>query len=87
MSNIEIVKSEKAENIVERIYLDADDKNVGMNIVYIGEDGVYYDADLTKKIPSGDVFHIFAAGVLGVDDGVFYTAKSCTKEGTITFNK
>lgn len=87
MSQIKIVKSVKPNNIVERIYLDADDKNVAMNIVYIGETGVFYDADLTKQIPAGDVFHIFAAGVLGVADGVFYTAKSCTAEGVITFNK
>lgn len=87
MSNIEIVKSVKPTNIAERIYLDADDKNVGMNIVYIGSDGVYYDAELTNKIDAKDVFHIFVAGVLGVESGVYYTAKSCTKEGTITFNK
>lgn len=87
MSKIEIEKSVKPTNIVERVYLDADDKNVGKNIVYIGSDGVYYDADLTKKIAAEDVFHIFVAGVLGVEAGVYYTAKSCTKEGTITFNK
>lgn len=57
-----------------------------MNIVYIGEGGVYYDKELAKKIPAEDVFHIFVAGVLGVESDVYYTAKSCTKDGTITFN-
>lgn len=71
---------------MDRIYNDAEDKNVATIIVYANETGnLFYDKTFTKEVPTTDMVNLFLKGVVAEKDGTYYTAVSCTKNGVISF--
>lgn len=72
---------------MEKIYIDAEDKNVAANIIYT-EDGetFTYDAEGVNEVKAEDMFNLFVKGVLAVKDNVYYKPLSCTADGEIAFD-
>lgn len=72
----------------DRVYQDAEDKNVATVLVYANENkALFYDSEFTeaKAVPAEDCLNLFFKGVVALYDGSYYTAKSCTDAGVIDF--
>lgn len=72
----------------DRVYQDAEDKNVATIVVYANESkALFYDSAFTeaKAVPATDCLNLFFKGVVALYDGSYYTAKSCTDAGVIDF--
>lgn len=72
----------------DRVYQDAEDKNVATVVIYANESkALFYDSAFTeaKAVPAADCLNLFFKGVVALYDGSYYTAKSCTDAGVIDF--
>lgn len=72
----------------DRIFQDAEDKNVAQVVVYANESkALFYDSAFTaaKAVPAEDCLNLFYKGVVALFNGVYYSAKSCTTAGVIDF--
>lgn len=72
----------------DRVYQDAEDKNVATVVVYANESkALFYDEEFTeeKAVPADACLNLFFKGVVALFDGTYYAAKSCTDAGVIDF--
>ena len=86
MRQPDVVRTEKTVDPADKIFIDGDNKNVAVTVIYT-KDGVAftYDAAGKKTIDAKDIFELFIKGVVAVKDGVYYKPTSCTEAGVITF--
>ena len=54
-----------------KIYDDAKDKNVALNVIYVQDSGYSYDTAGEDVVSEDDYFDLFAKGVVIVDDGSY----------------
>lgn len=62
---------------MNRIYMDAKDKNVSATLIYVDEhDNFYYTETMTGddavEVSQDDYYELFAKGVIAVKAGVYY---------------
>lgn len=73
----------------EKVYRDADDMNVAVNVIYATEsEGEYtysYDAAGENEVPAADLKNLFVKGVVCLLDGAYYAATSYSETDGITF--
>ncbi len=70
----------------ERVYNDAEDKNVAVVKVFADSNGdLYYDAAFRNAVEAKDCLNLFYKGVVAVKSGTIYAAQSCTDAGVINF--
>ena len=83
----DVVRTEKTVDPAEKIFIDGDNKNVAVTVIYT-KDGVAftYDKAGNKSINAVDLFDLFVKGVVAVKEDVYYKPISCTKSGLIKFN-
>lgn len=71
---------------MDKIFMDAKDKNVAKIVVYADAEGnLFYDAEKSVEVPSEDCIDLFMKGVVALMDGTYYQAVSCTDAGVIDF--
>ena len=82
----DVVRTEKTVDPAEKIFIDGDNKNVAVTVIYT-KDGLAftYDAAGKKNVAVEDLFALFINGVVAVKNDVYYKPTSCTKAGVITF--
>lgn len=82
----EIVVTEKTVDPATKLFIDEDDNNVAVTVIYTEDGSVFtYDKDGAKEVAAKDMFELFVKGVVAVKDGVYYRPKSCTEAGVIVF--
>ena len=82
----EVVRTEKTVDPAEKIFIDGDDKNVAVTLIYTADgESFTYDVSGKKAVDSSDLFNLFIKGVVAVKDNVYYKPVSCTKAGVIKF--
>lgn len=82
----EIVVTEKTVDPAIKLFIDGDDKNVAVTVIYTEDGSTFsYDKDGEKVVSADDMFGLFVKGVVAIKDDVYYKPTSCTKDGTIVF--
>ena len=82
----EVVITENTVDPAEKIFIDGDDKNVAVTVIYTANGTKYtYDAAGKIEVKATDMFNLFVKGVVAVKSNVYYKPTSCTKAGVITF--
>lgn len=69
----------------ERIWNDAEDKNVAAVIVYINDGSLFYDAAHTVEVEDEDLKNLFFKGAVANDDGVFKKAVAYSESDGIVW--
>ena len=86
MREPDVVRTEKTIDPAEKIFIDGDNKNVAVTVIYTKDGTAFtYDAAGKKNVAAKDLFALFINGVVAVKDGVYYKPTSCTEAGVITF--
>lgn len=81
-----VVRTEKTVDPAEKLFIDGDDKNVAVTVIYTKDGAAFtYDKEGNKAIDAGDLFNLFIKGVVAVKNDVYYKPVSCTKAGVIVF--
>ena len=64
---------------MDRIYIDAKDKNVAVRILYgkTSGDYLYYDEKTTQKVSKDDAFDAFIKGALVLMNGEYHKILQC----------
>lgn len=72
---------------MDRMYFDANDKNVAAVVVYANSSNkIFYDATAKDNlVPAEDCMGLFVKGVVCKKGNTYYKAKSCTEAGVIDF--
>lgn len=82
----EVVRTEKTVDPAEKLFIDGDDKNVTVTVIYTKDGETFtYDAAGEKVVKTEDMFNLFIKGVVAVKNDVYYKPVSCTKAGVIVF--
>lgn len=82
----EIVVTEKTIDPATKLFIDGDDKNVAVTVIYTVDGSTFtYDKDGTKEISADDMFTLFVKGVVAIKNDTYYKPTSCTKNGNIVF--
>lgn len=81
-----VVRTEKTVDPAEKLFIDGDDKNVAVTVIYTKDGAAFtYDKEGKKNVAVEDLFALFINGVVAVKNDVYYKPTSCTKAGVITF--
>lgn len=87
MREPEVVRTEKTVDPAKKVFIDGDDKNVAVTVIYTEDGNTFtYDTAGEKTVDAADMFDLFIKGVVAVKDGVYYMPISCTEAGVIAFN-
>ena len=86
MREPEVVRTEKTVDPAKKVFIDGDDKNVAVTVIYTKDGSNFtYDKEGKKKVEAADMFNLFVKGGVAVKEDVFYKPVSCTKAGVINF--
>ena len=86
MREPEVVRTEKTVDPAKKVFIDGDDKNVAVTVIYTKDGSNFtYDKEGKKKVEAADMFNLFVKGVVAVKDSVYYKPTSCTEAGVIAF--
>ena len=70
---------------MDRIFQDAQDKNVAARVIYTNDSKFYYDSAFENEIPATDMLNLFFQGVVLKSGTTYKAAVSCTEAGVISF--
>lgn len=71
---------------MDKIYLDANDKNIAAYVVYANSSKeLFYDSSFETEVPAADCVNLFVKGAVALYSGAYYRALSVTTEGVIDF--
>ena len=82
----EVVVTENTATPIKKVFIDGDDKNVAVTVIYTADKAKFtYDAAGKIEVPAADIFNLFIKGVVCVYNDSYYAPTACTKAGVITF--
>lgn len=71
---------------MDKIYLDANDKNIAAYVVYADSNkDLFYDSAFKNAVPADDCLNLFIKGAVCLYSGTYYRALSCSDAGVISF--
>lgn len=70
---------------MDKIFMDAKDKNVAKVVVYLDDGIVYFDEDCTEEVPEEAMFDLFVKGVVAFDGTNYKAAKGYNEDDGIIF--
>lgn len=70
---------------MDKIFMDAKDKNVAKVVVYLDDGSVYFDEDCTEEVPEEAMFDLFVKGVVGFNGTSYVAAVAYDETNGITF--